>query len=126
VRSPEANINTSCHSFEAVLSGLTVSDRYDHLRLILSKNYHPELGQKYLMVSRTSFGLVRLIDVDFSGNKIQMDLEDIRAGLIKRIYLNIDDHTFHFLLISLKDIQQIVKTEIVHKTGSEDLLEFDF
>lgn len=121
------NVNITQYSqpFEELCSGLTTS-KYEHLRLILSKNNDLTLGQKYLMVSRNNFGLVKLHNVDFVNDKIVLDMEEVSNGLRKDVLLDINDTTFKFLLVSWQDIKQIVKSEIVSKTDSADLLYFEF
>ena len=126
VKNPNEHMTPYCSSFEDLASGLTDTGIYSHLRLILTKNNDHTLVQKYLYVSRDAFGLVRLHDVDFNDNQIALDLEVVSTGQNKRVYLDIDDPTFKFLLISWHDIRQILNSEIVHKTDSSDLLDFKF
>lgn len=124
--SPEANINPSCHSFEAVLSGLTPSGEYDHLRLILSKNNNRSLGQTYLMVCRNTFGLVRILDIDYGENQICMALQDTCSGIIKNVHLDVNDPAFRFILVSMQDIVKMMMPDINTKQVSDDLLDFEF
>lgn len=113
------------YTFEDIASGFT-SGMFDHMRLILTKNNDQTLGQKYLYLSRNTFGLVRLHDVDFFDNKIRMDIEVISTGLRKKVHLDINDSAFKFLLISWHDIKHILNSNIIHKTDSAGLLEFEF
>jgi hypothetical protein len=126
VGSTETHINQYCASFDELVSGLTVTGKYDHLRLILSKNDNQSLGQRYLMVSRTSFGLVRLCDVDFDDNHVYFDLQDISTGKVKRVPVDINDPAFGFLLISWADIRELVINKADSNLILDDLLEFDF
>jgi hypothetical protein len=111
---------------EDLIIGLTASGKYDHMRLILSKNDDRRMGQKYLMVSRTSFGLVKLLDIDYCENRICMALQDTCTGIIKNVHLDIDNPVFSFLLISWQDIREMMMPDRNTKQGSDDLLEFDF
>jgi hypothetical protein len=126
VKSVNTNINPSCPSFEAVLSGLTVSGRYDHLRLILSKNNNRQIGQKYLMVCRSGFQVIKLIDIDYGENQICLALQDISTGMTKSVHLDIDDPEFRFILVSWQDIREMLKGENINKPIEDDLLEFEF
>jgi hypothetical protein len=126
VRSPVKNINPSYSSIEAVLSGMTSSGQFDHLRLILSKNNNRSMGQKYLMISRTGFGVVILLDVEYCENQICMALQDTCSGIIKNVHLDIFDPAFSFLLISWQDIREIFKGENINKPIEADLLDFEF
>lgn len=111
---------------EDLISGLTASGKYDHMRLILSKNDDRRLGQTYLMVSRTSFGLVKLLDIDYGENRICMALQDTCTGMIKNVHLDIDEPAFSFLLISWQDIREIVNSESFSSSIGDELLEFEF
>lgn len=119
------NVPTSS-SFEELWTGLTASGKHDHLRIILSKNENRSLGQWYLMVCRTSFGIVKLINVENEENHICMALQDISTGTIKNVHLDINNPKFSFLLISWQDVRGMIMTEIGNKINHDDLLEFDF
>ena len=109
-----------------LFSGLTEYGRYNHLRLILSKNNNRLLGQKYLIISSTSFGLVSLSDVNFDDNHVYFELQDVRTGMIKRVGVDIDDPAFGLLLISWQDIRLMMLAEDETRLIHDDLLEFDF
>ena len=127
VKSTETHITQHCTSVVELFSGLTEYGRYNHLRLILSKNDNRLLGQRYLIISSTSFGLVRLCDVDFDDNHVYFELQDVRTGMIKRVGEDIDDPAFGFLLISWQDIREMVMNESKNNLIlDDDLLEFDF
>lgn len=102
--------------------------KYLHLQLFLSRDgdFSHGLGQQYLMVTPSSFGVVKLIDLDFNDNHIQMVLQDIETGLIKEIFLNIDDKSFHLLLISWDDIIKMVMDERKTIFNNDEILEFNF
>lgn len=124
--------NTNVHiaqdraSFEDLISGLTETGFYSHLRLILTKNNDRTLKQKYLMISRNAFGLVRLYDVDFDDNHISMALQDLNTGIVKNVHLEIDDTSFRFILISWQDIQEIFSSDSNSSSVGDELLEFEF
>jgi hypothetical protein len=126
VQNNNVNIAQNSSSFKDLFSGLTETGIYSHMRLILTKNNDRRLRQKYLMVSRNAFGLVRLCDVDFDDNQICIALQDINTGIIKNVYLDINDSSFRFLLISWQDIREIIKGESINKPIEDDLLDFEF
>ena len=126
MRNTDTDINPSCPSIEDLLSGMTSSGQYAHLRLILTKNNNRELRQNYLMVSRSGFQVVKLIDIEYGKNRICMTLQDISTGMIKNVYLDINDPAFRFLLISWQDIREMMMPDRNTNQGSDDLLEFDF
>ena len=77
------------------------------------------------MVTKHSFGVIKLLNVDFKENYIQMKVECLGTGMVKQIYLDVEDQAFRFLLINWDDIRGLVVEE--NKINSEDeLLEFDY
>ena len=126
MKSPNAHNVARRFSFERLCTGFTDSGEYDHLCIIMSKNENRMLGQKYLMVSRTSFGVVKLLDVRNYENHICMALQDFSTGTIKNVHLDIDNPTFSFLLISWQDIRGMGMTCHGDKLNHDDLLDFDF
>jgi hypothetical protein len=96
---------------DELLEGLLPNGKYSHLRIILSKNNNREFGQRYLMITPSAFGVVKLINVDYNGNKILLDLQDCITGMVKQIPINVNDKSFNFLLISWDDIRRIVLAE---------------
>jgi hypothetical protein len=52
-------------SLREVIDDLSLSDKYNHLKIILSKNYNRSLGQRYLVVSSSGFGVYELMQVDY-------------------------------------------------------------
>lgn len=126
VKETDLNINQNNISLEELLRGITDSGQYDHLRLILSKNNNRELGQKYLMVCRSGFQMVKLLDVNFEGNQICMALQDICTGMINRVQLDINDPAFRLILVSWQDIREILNSESFSSPVGDELLEFEF
>jgi hypothetical protein len=126
VESPNVHIPLNRLSFDELFSGLTECGRSNHLPLILSKNENRMLGQSYLMVSRTSYGLVRLDDVDLDENNVYFDLQDTCTEKVKRVPLDIKNPAFCFLLISWQDVRMMMLAEAETKPTLDDLLEFDF
>lgn len=118
--------NPDSPSFEEVLSGMTVYGKYDHLRIILSKNDNRQMGQKYLMITPSAFGAVKLLDIEYCENRICMALQDTCTGMIKTIHLDIDDPAFRFILVSMQDIRELLKGDNINKPIDDDLLDFDF
>ena len=112
-------------AIEELFAGMHANGKYDYLRVILSRSGNCSLHKDYLMVTRNSFGRVRLLDVDFQEHRIQMDFQDISTEITKKIYLDVEDETFKFILVSWDDIQKIFLEESNDKTDKE-MLEFDF
>jgi hypothetical protein len=92
---------------EELMTGF-LQKKYDHLQIILSKNNNRKIGQKYLMVTKSGFGVIKLNHIDFNNNEVHMDLQDESSDIVKHISLNINDEGFKFLLISWDDIVKMV------------------
>ena len=106
--------------FERMLSGMTLSGPYSHLKIILSRVIgNPKLGQKYLMVSSSSFGVVILNDIDFMEDKIILHVKDTFYVMEQQFELDVNETGFKFLLISWNDIKSLVRSDN-DITASED------
>jgi hypothetical protein len=119
-------INPNCTSFEDLLSGLTGSGQYEHLRIIMSRNNNHKFGQTYLYVSKDAFGKVKLCDIDLIDNHLYIELQDCSNGLFIHNSIDIADKEFKFLLISWQDIRNMVLNESNTKLNQDDLLELDY
>ncbi len=98
---------------EKLLHRMKDSNTYDHLKIILSKNNYRNIGQRYLMVTRDGFGIVRLLDVDYSNQGVVMELEDVETGLVKKVTLNVEDRGFKLVLISWGDVLDMLEDTIM-------------
>ena len=55
-----------------------------------------------------------------------MIIQDLKTGIIKEIFLDVNDQSFRFVLIQWNDIRKMVNEETNPKTSSDELLEFEF
>ncbi len=115
-------------SCKDLFKGLSPDGKYAHLKIILHRESitSSRLGMKYLMVTPDAFGVVKLIDIEYSDNNIHLLLKDELNGFIDRISLNPDNKSFQFILILWDDIIQITNDEKKRKSTLNDLLEFEF
>jgi len=90
-----------------LFNGLSPDGRFSHLKIILSRKGIGQLGDKYLMVTPDGFGTVKLLDVDFEGNHVQLDIEDCITGFRKLFRIDVFDESFHFVLINCDDILNV-------------------
>jgi hypothetical protein len=111
---------------EEFLEGLLPNGEYSHLRLILSKTNNCQFGKKYLMVTQTGFGIVKLCDIDYSDNEIQIYLQDISSGIIQHFSIDVNDNVFRFFLLAWDDIRKMVLDDTNCKPDDDKLLDFDF
>ena len=87
-----------------LFNGLSPDGKFSHLKIILSRNGIGQLNDKYLMVTPEGFGKVKLLDVDFDGHHVQLDMEDCKTGFRKLFSIDVKDESFHFVLIQWNDI----------------------
>jgi len=114
-------------TFDELIEGLS-NAKYPYLQLFLRRDgdVSQGLGQRYLMVTPSSFGVVTLINLDFDGSKILLDLQDCTTEMVKKISIDINDNTFNFLLIAWRDIRKMVIEDLNTKVSDDKLLEFEF
>jgi hypothetical protein len=78
------------------------------------------------MVTTTGFSLVKIIDIGFQDNVIQLTLMDSFSGTINQFSIDLNDKSFHFLLIPWQDIMEIHKQTQVNWISETPLLDFEF
>lgn len=123
---PIFNISRKNVTEEEFLEGLLPNGKYSHLRLILSKTNELYFGKKYLMVTQTGFGVVKLCDLDYSDNEIQIYLQDVGSGIIQHFSIDVNDNAFRFFLLAWDDIRKMVMDDTKCKPDDDKLLDFDF
>ena len=69
------NTSDTKTDFNSLISGMTHNGRYDYLRIVLTKNNNKTIGQKYLMITKKGFSVVKLKGVDYISGRIRMDFE---------------------------------------------------
>ena len=117
--------NQTSNSLEELFAGLHPFGKYSHLQIILSRNGNREMNQKFLMVTPSAFGVVRIDDVDFDGSQIQLSIEDCTTGFKKLVPINVNNKEFQFLMISWDDIRSMVMAENKSMLTNDDLLDFE-
>jgi hypothetical protein len=123
---PKYNRSRKLVTEEEFLKGLLPNGQYSHLRLIQSKTNDLIFGKKYLMVTQTGFGIVKLCDLDYSDNEIQIYLQDVSSGIIQYFTIDINDNAFKFFLLGWDDIRKMVMDDTSYKSDDDKLLDFDF
>lgn len=116
-------------SFQVTLEDLLDNQKdYPHLQIVLSRAGHIKngIGKKYLMVTPTGFGIIKLLDLAFDGEYIILNLQDCTDGNQRHIPININDTSFKFLLIYWDNIKDIVMEEILTNNNKDDMLEIEF
>lgn len=99
-------------TLDEICEGLSPDGKYAHLQVFLYRieSTH-KIGQHYLYVSRTAFGKVKLIDINYHENLIKLELQDSISGTCSQFTLDVNDRDFRFLLIAWEDIIFMSKAE---------------
>lgn len=111
---------------EEFLDCWLTTGRYNHLKIILSKNNNRTLGQHYLVVSAAGYGVYQLNDIDYNNGTIVMTLTNTDTVESTQIRLDINNEHPQYFLICWDDIVNMVKKEDAGKTPDNNLLDFDF
>lgn len=122
----EINNDDKRVSEDALLNAMANSDIYSHLRIILSrKAIKGTFPHCFLMVTPSSFGIVKLLDLDYDADKIVLHLQDIQTEIKSKVFIDIHDKRFKFLLIEWQDILDMVLTNHNLKDANMSLLQID-
>lgn len=97
-------------TLDEICYGLSPDGKYAHLQVFLYRigSTH-KIGQQYLFVSKTAFGKVKLIDINYHKNLIKLELQDSFSGASSQFTLDVNDSQFRFLLIAWEDILDILR-----------------
>lgn len=126
MKSAEPNIKPQHPLLKKLIDGLESGDKFQHLRIILSSNNNRSFGQKFLMVSPSAFGVVKLLDFNVENNHIYFLLQDIITGIVNKICIDVDDESFKFLLINWNDILTMHNQTNEDEGNDETLLDLDY
>jgi hypothetical protein len=122
---PDRHSVPNATTIEELLSGLSENGSYDHLRLFLTQHKTNEFGQYYLLVTRSSFRKVKLIDLEYNDNNIYVELQDCLSGLFIHQSFEISDSEFVLVLISWDDLKDMFNTERLISVNDDKLLELE-
>lgn len=91
---------------------------FKHLQIFLTKTGSIDFGDYYLMLGRNSFGIVRLLDIDYQDEKVLLDLLDVKSNKVFQLPIHIHKRGFQGMFWKLDDIREIIrendKTETEH------------
>jgi hypothetical protein len=111
-------------SGEELLDSMANTNVYSHLRIILShKSDKGTLPQCYLMVSPNSFGVVELFDINYEDEKVILHLQDVSTGIDFKVFLDIHEKRYKFLLIKWQDVLDMVLLESNRTRNDKNLME---
>jgi hypothetical protein len=126
VKTAKSNINPGHPLLKELIDGLSSTNKYDHLRIILTRKKIRSFGQRFLMVTTSSFGLVRLLDLDVDDDHIYLIMQDICTGEISHVPFDVNDKTFQFLLVAWNDIISMTPQTNDNTDNDSSLLEFEY
>jgi len=100
-------------------------EKYKHIQFILNrqKQMNLGLGQLYLVVNDTGFGLYCLDNVDFENSVIRLSFTNPATGNKAEISLDINNKHPQVFLINWKDIEDMVYSGITSNYTDNELLE---
>ncbi|MCB8999328.1 MAG: hypothetical protein H6540_04570 [Bacteroidales bacterium] len=101
---------------------------FDHLRIFLKRDERTDWFENsdYLMVTPTSMGKVRLIDIDVEENLIILTVLDCKTDLTGNVRIDINNIHPQTFFIRWQDVRQMVLDETTTRFDNDELLEFDF
>ncbi len=90
-------------------------ERYKHLQFILNRQEHMGLGlgQLYLVVNETGFGVYRLNRIDYKNGIVRLSFTNPATNNSAYISLDITNERPQIFLINWKDVEDIVNSGIV-------------
>jgi len=121
----EVTNKTYPSTFDELIDELQSGD-YKHLQIFLFRK-KPSLGfvedDRYLVVNSNGFGLYKLHDLDYKGNKIKLEFIDPETG--KPATVNLDIHDTHpdLFIVNWKDVLELAKD--YQPDTDDELLELD-
>jgi hypothetical protein len=103
-------------------------DGFDHLKVFLKRDERTDWFEntEFLMVSPTTFGKVKLLDISVDDNYIFLKVLDCTTQLTGKVRIDINDTHSHTFFIRWQDVRQMVDDETSTRFDNDDLLEFDF
>lgn len=102
--------------------------KYKHLQIFLYRDKSSldmGFGQKYLVVSRTDFGLYELKSVDYNGGFLQMLFTNPDTGCIAELNIDVNNEHPEYLAIRWNDIKDMVYNEVASDYDAAELLELE-
>ncbi len=111
-------------SGEELLDAMSSTNDYEHLQVFLGYNLEARaIPQRYLMVTPSYFGIVNLLDLEYEKEKVVIYLQDDKTKVCSKVYLDIHDNSYKFLLLRWSDILDLVLKDSTNKDN--DLLELE-
>jgi len=102
--------------------------KYKHLSIFLYRDKSSldmGFGQKYLVVSRTGFGVYELKTVDYNAGFLQMQFANPDTGCIAEINIDVNNECPEHYAIRWNDLKDMVFNDIASDYDATDLLELD-
>ncbi len=116
-------------NIEYLISGMTSSpDDFSQLQVFL----HGEStdisisNYEYLMVTPSTFGKVKLLDLSVEDQDVILEVQDCTTQITGKIRIDVDEVNPTALFISWHDVKNMVHSENQTSTNMSGLLEFDF
>jgi len=112
-----------------LIGSLSKNDKYDHLRVFLTKEKKLPYERNFLLVTNSGFQKVVLKDIDYNEitGSVCLVLQDSESGETDKIFLDIQDRNFKCIFIDWRDIKNMVlEDSLSNRLGDDELLDFEF
>jgi len=112
-----------------LIGSLSKNDKYDHLRVFLTKEKKRPYEKYFLLVTNSGFQKVVLKDIDYNEltGSICLVLQDCESGETEKLFLDIQDRNFKCIFIDWRDIKHMVyEDSLSNREGDDELLDFEF
>lgn len=103
-------------------------DDFDHLKIFLKGDEKTDWfeNSEYFMVTPTTMGKVRLIDIDVEETQIILTVLDCKTDFTGNVRIDINDRRPQTYFLRWSDVKQMVLDETSTRFDNNDLMEFDF
>jgi len=110
---------------DLVVDNETNPDKYKHIQFILSRKRNMDLGlgQFYLVVNETGFGVYRLDDVNYENRIIRMLFTNPVTANVSEITVDIRNKHPQVYLVNWIDIVEMVYADIASNYTNNELNE---
>ena len=93
-----------------LLAGKCPMNYLDNMKIILSRTSTSNaLGEMFILVGRTGFVLVRLMDIEYMAGDIQLTVRNQETGILHVINHSLTDDVPMFTLVKLDDVLSLAK-----------------
>lgn len=115
-------------SLSKLLSGLKDQGEFAYLRFIFKNNPEEVVfgKEEFLLITMQGYRKVVLNDLNYSDNKLHMEIRDCKTGRIEKTTIDINHSGFKFIMISWTDLQEMIFGLCRRTMNTKEILDFEF